>query len=236
MSEWKLLSWKSLSILLTLILIPFIISLVANYTTWLRTRDEVEITMKLDGWITIGAIQGNDISDLKLTYKDQAVGNAMKVSWRLINTGSKGIPAFEQPPAIAYPRDLKVIEPRISETSPLLKVGRQPRVLPGLGWIVVDSLGVFNPGDFIRLDVFVLDLPASEISANYFSNWDFVVKSVDHRKRIDLSSQVHSTETGREAQLIESNMWLLRSLAFGIILFAVVNILLLGRVRKEMKL
>ena len=63
----------------------------------------------------------------------------------------------------------------------------------------------------VKLDVFVLDLPTSEISTNYFSKWDFVAKSVDLRKKIDLSSQIYSRETGKDAQLVREITWASRT-------------------------
>ncbi len=85
MSKWRFWSWKTLSIILTIVLLPLVINLMGNYMTWFRTREEVEITLSLDDWITIGTLQESGLDELKLTYDGESVKNAVKISWRVVN-------------------------------------------------------------------------------------------------------------------------------------------------------
>ena len=85
---------KVLSVILTLVLIPFIVSLIANFTTWLSTRANIEITLALDGKITVGSLGASDVPDLALTWKNEPIKNLIKLSWRIENTGTRGINSF----------------------------------------------------------------------------------------------------------------------------------------------
>jgi len=45
--------------------------------------------------------------------------------------------------------------------------------------ISINSLGIFNPGDFFEIDVYIINMPDSIASSDYFSDWELVAKSVD---------------------------------------------------------
>ena len=158
---------------MTLIVIPFLIAVIASYTT----RDKTEITLKLDAWITIGSVQFGDLEELQLLYKGEAVKNVLKVSWRVINTGNKGIEVFEYGPAIQLPRQYSPISARITDTSPQLRVRRKLRLKENQ--IITDSLGIFNPGDFFKADIYLRDVPDTEITSKFFEAWSLVSKSLD---------------------------------------------------------
>ncbi len=185
----KILSWKTLSIILTVILIPFVISVLANITTWFGTRDRVEIMLKLNGWITVGSTFGTDLPNLKLTYNNKPVKNALKISWRITNTGSKGIEKFETNPAICFPKNLIVAESKVSQTSPLLKIDRKLGLNSENRVIEVKDIGVFNPGDFFTVDIYIIDMPALRITNNYFRDWTLTAKSVNLTIRKDITNE-----------------------------------------------
>lgn len=187
MPKWKLFSWKTLSTVLTIMLIPFVINLIANYTTWIGTKEKVEVLLKLDGWITIGSILESDLDNLKLTYEDKHIKNVLKVSWRIVNTGSKGIQKFESGPSIVYPEGLNVVEARISGTSSLLKIEKTLSVDRLKRTIEINELGIFNPGDYFRINVYIMDIPDSVVSDLSFDNWGIKGKAVDLKLRKDLS-------------------------------------------------
>lgn len=50
MAKWEFLSWKTLSIVLSIILIPFFIGVIVNYTTWLSTKRDGGDYIKI-GWM-----------------------------------------------------------------------------------------------------------------------------------------------------------------------------------------
>lgn len=86
---------KIVSFVLTIILIPFLISLIASYTTWFGTKDKIEVSITLDGHITVGSIMESSIPELALTWNGEPINNLLKLSWRVENSGTKGIPSFE---------------------------------------------------------------------------------------------------------------------------------------------
>jgi hypothetical protein len=142
-----------LKIIFGVILIPVILGLFTNFFTWFATKDKVEVTFKLDGWITIGSVQNADLPDLKLMLDNQMVQNILKVSWRIINTGNKGIMNFESGPFIVFPKGQDIISARITESSHLLKAAKNLRTTENN--LYIDSLGVFNSGDFFKVDIYI---------------------------------------------------------------------------------
>jgi hypothetical protein len=150
----------------------------------------VEITLKLDGWITVGTLLESDLPNLKLMYSDKPVKNALKISWRIINTGSTGISEFEKAPSIVYPVKFDIAEARISETSPLLKIDKNLSINPEHRTIEVNNIGVFNPRDFFKIDVYIMDIPESLVSIDYFTDWDLIAKSVDLQLKKDITFEV----------------------------------------------
>ncbi len=196
MPGWRFISWKTLSILLTIVL-----GLAVNYVSWLRTRDCTEITFRLKDWRLIGIMWENELDDLELTYNSKSVKNILKVSWEVVNTGTTGISGFETPPLILYPRRLNIAEARISETSPLLKIGERIRIDSERGIIEIGSIGILNPGDFFQVDVYMLDIPTSIVSAEYFSDWKLIAKSVDLKVKRGVSENMISEKRGGERML-----------------------------------
>lgn len=195
MNVWttKKKSWlKWIGIISTAVLIPFIISLIANLTTWFGTKEKVEITFKLDGWISIGSIRTNDLPNLKLMLSDQPVANILKVSWRITNTGNKGINEFESGPTIVLPKDLKIVYAQISDTSPHLKIGRTVHIIDNKAHI--DSLGIFNPTNYFRIDFYLKDIGESSLNNQYFESWDFEGKSLDLDIYRDISTADQQSE------------------------------------------
>lgn len=187
MAKWKFLTWKTLSIILLSIFIPLIVNLIAAYIIWFRTRERVEITLKLDGWITIGQVLESDLPNLKLLYNDKPVKNALKISWRIINTGSEGISEFETRPTLGYPGKFNITEAKISQTSPLLNIDKNLSINSEHRTIEVNDIGIFNKGDFFKIDVYIMDIPESMLSIDYFTDWDLIAKSVDLQLKKDIT-------------------------------------------------
>ncbi len=234
MATWKLFSWKSLSIFVTIVFVPFTISLIANYTTWFGTKERIEITCKLDGWITIGTLLETDLEGLELTYKGESVKNAMKVSWIIINTGSKGISGFEKPPSIVYPGQLNVVKATVSDKSPLLNVDKELSIDPEQRAIRVSNIGIFNANDFLKIDLYIIDIPDSRISIDYFNNWSFVAKSLDLELKVDTAFQLQREEIpDRETEYFrEFPFFVIIGIAFTALagtLFLVFSILFQGK-------
>ena len=150
-----------------MILLPLAISLAANYMTWVRTKENIEITLKLESWIMIGTILDSDLENLELTYKKKPLKNIAKIKWSIINTGSKGISKFENPPVITYPKDINIAEVRISDKSPLLQVSNDLTLNAKLRTIEINDLGIFNSEDFIEIDVYIIDMPESVIPLDF---------------------------------------------------------------------
>lgn len=181
-SSW--LTWKTFSIcLLIYFLIPFIISIIANYITLLRTKQRVELTCKLDGWITVGELRNADMLGLELTYNGSTIRNISKLSLRIANTGDVGIDKgkFEKAPTIIYPTirtyktvsidDQEEIDRRTHPLldivkaqvySPTVKVDREPLIDHESGTITVQNLGVFNAGEHFIVDIYIADTSKRE--------------------------------------------------------------------------
>ena len=163
--------------ILTGALIPLVIALIANFFTWYKTKDNVEITLKLEGWITIGSVEFSDLPNLKLFLDSEEVNNILKVSWRIINTGNKGIEKFESGPFIEFPDDLNVVSARIDETSPFLKVAKIPIISSTR--IVIDSLGIFNSLDYMKVDLYLKNISKQDVTTEFFDKWDLKGKTLN---------------------------------------------------------
>ena len=150
-----------------------------NFVTWYKTKDRIELTCQLDGYISIGSILESDLSDLKLIYNNNPVKNALKVSWRIINTGSRGISEFEKKPMLIYPERFNIVKANVSETSPLLNIDKNVRMDPIHKRIEIDNLGILNPKDFFKVDVYMIDVPDSNVSQDYFNDWIFMAKALN---------------------------------------------------------
>lgn len=161
----RILQW-----IITGMLIPIIIGLLVNFYTWYKTKDKVEVTLKLDSWIMIGSIESSDLPSLKLYLGSEEVKNILKVSWNIINTGNKGIEKFETGPFIEFPNDLDVVYARVAETSPLIKVADKLKISGNK--IIVDSLGIFNSSKYIKVDIYLKDIPKQNINSEFFDKWE----------------------------------------------------------------
>lgn len=171
----KLPKWVKITFLV--ILVPLILSVISNLLTWFATKDKIEVTFKLDGWITIGSVKYADLPTLKLMLDQQEVENILKVSWRVINTGNKGIINFESGPLIEFPEGSDIVIAKVSESSPYLKVARKLRIVGNQAFI--DSLGVFNSCDFFKVDFFIKNIAEQKITKQYFKEWILSGKSLD---------------------------------------------------------
>lgn len=186
----KIAKWSV--VILSLVVLPLGISLVANFTTWFSTKEKVEVTLKLDGWITIGSVKFGDLPDLMLTLQSEPVENILKITWRIVNTGNKGIQGFESGPFITFPKDLNVVSAKISETSQFLKIKRELEVKDEKAEI--KSLGVFNPGNYFRVDFYLKDVTKDATTNEYFSKWELLGKSLDISITKDLSIMAEKLE------------------------------------------
>jgi hypothetical protein len=175
MEKFKLISWKTLSFILSLFLIPFIVNIIANYST----RDNVQISLKLNGWIMLGNMPEMELQTFQFLYKNKPIKRALKISWKIINTGSKGIGSFEQMPAIIYPKKLIISDAFISNESPLLKIDKTLTIDSLNNQIIIRSMGIFNPNDFFDIDVYLIQFPDSLNVLNNLNEWDITAKSID---------------------------------------------------------
>lgn len=193
MTKWKFLSRKTLIVvlifMLTSIFIPFVINLVTDSITWFRTRDLFEVTCTLDAWITIGSVVDNDLPELKLIYKDELVKNVLKVSWHIANTGTKGIEKFEKNPLIVYPERLSIVKAVVSSRSPSLKIDSNVLIDPEHRTIGINRIGVFNRNEFFNIDIYIIGISDTKISADYFDDWDFVAKGLDLHTEVEMASE-----------------------------------------------
>ena len=156
---------------------PIVIGLIVNFTTWFTTKDNFNITFKLEGWITVGSIQFGDLPNLKLTLEDQQVENILKVTWSIKNTGNKGIESFESGPWIEIPTYLNLVSANISQKSTLLNISNVLSCHENR--VIVDSLGLFNTNDYFVIDIYLRDIKNQNITRHYFENWKLIGKSLD---------------------------------------------------------
>lgn len=61
--------------------------------------------------------------------------------------------------------------------------------------ISVADLGIFNPGDFFLVDVYVTDVPESAISLDFFEGWNLEAKALDLDIKKDLGAATRGAET-----------------------------------------
>jgi len=198
---------KIVSFVLTIILIPFLISLIASYTTWFGTKDKIEVSITLDGHITVGSIMESSIPELALTWNGEPINNLLKLSWRVENSGTKGIPSFEHGPSITYPEGIQLASSTISYTSPKLKVNNNLVIDPNERHISVADLGIFNPGDFFLVDVYVTDVPESAISLDFFEGWNLEAKALDLDIKKDLGAATRGAETTEKTSWFRRNLY-----------------------------
>ena len=104
----------------------------------------------------------------------------MKLSWRVENTGTKGISSFdEHGPLLTYPSGTIVVDSRIVNSSPLLNIGKKPTIDTIDNNISIGDLGIFNKQDFFVIDIYVRDLAESGISQQFLNEWNLKAKALD---------------------------------------------------------
>lgn len=187
MAKWKIFNWKTLAIILTIIIIPLIIGYMTNILSWKQTRARVEITLKLDSWKTIASYSDSDLQNLKLTHNEKPIKNVLKMSWRIINTGTEGIEKFEVNPSILYPENTNIASAFVSEFSGLLKIDRTLSIDYDNRNIKVDNIGIFNPGEFFKIDIYVIDSPSTSFSTDVLYDWNLMSKAKDLKIKKDMS-------------------------------------------------
>lgn len=202
MSEQKKARFEKIRFITFTLLISLGIALTAGYIIWRFTRDSTEITLELDGWITIGTLTEKPLEGLELTYQKAPIRNVIKISWSIINTGTKGISKFETYPSLIYPGGL-VPQAEISETSPLLQINKKLLIDSINTTIKVSNMGIFNPGDFFRVDVYLIDIPDTLVLIDYLKNWDLKAKAVDLSiiKNVVPELPLQSQEAARKKRL-----------------------------------
>lgn len=196
--------FKIISFVLIIILIPFLINLIAGYTTWFGTKDKTEVSIALEGHITVGSIMESSIPELALTWNDEPINNLLKLSWHVENTGTKGIASFEYGPSITYPENIQLASSTISTTSQNLKVNNLI-IEPNERRIDIEDLGIFNPGDFFNVDVYLTDIPESEISLSFFEGWNLEAKALDLDIRKNLEAATRIAEKTEKPNWLQRN-------------------------------
>lgn len=175
---------KILSGLYKFLIVSIFGGIIAGFVIWYFTKEKTEITFRLEGWITVGSFMQQELPGLSLMLNGESVKNIMKVSWSVSNSGDKGIDRFESGPFIKFPRDLDVVSARISNKSPFLKISENLNIGESLAY--VDSLGIFNSGDFFKVDFYLKDIEDQNITNEYFNNWRLNGKSLDLIFRNDI--------------------------------------------------
>lgn len=162
------------------------LNLIANGVFGGFTREKVEITFRLDSWITIGELKGADLPDLKLAYRSKPVENAIKLSWIIANTGSEGIETFGKLPSLVYPETLNVVDAKIS--SPSLEVIKV-KLNKANRTIEVKEIDIFNPDEYFRVDVYATDVVTS---SDYLNKWEIKAKATNLLIRKEIKAETIS--------------------------------------------
>jgi len=179
-------SRKTIGVIITVILVPLAISLIANYTTWFGTRQITEVTLRLAGWIAVGSTGFGDLPGLRLMLNSEPIESVVKVSWTVTNTGNKGIASFESGPSLVFPAELQVVRAVISDASPLLHVSRALSIKRNRA--TIDSLGIFNAGNFMKVDIYIKNVPAGRITEAFFNDWKLEANALDLSVKKDISN------------------------------------------------
>ena len=183
-----------------ILFIPLVISLVGSLVVavymWRATRDQAEITCNLEGWIAIGSIVEAELEELEMTYAGQPVSNVLKVSWRIANTGNKGIERFETPPFITYPEGLTVTQAVVSEKPDLLAIDKYGIIESEERVIKLSNIGILNENDSFQLDVCMLNVAAADVSPQFFEQWSFDAKALDLVTKMELERAGINASTG----------------------------------------
>jgi len=234
MSKQKKSRLKELRLTTLSLFVSLSVALTAGYVIWRITRDSTEITLKLDGSIIVGTLADETLEGLELTYRKIAVRNVIKISWSIINTGTKGISEFETYPSLIYPGGF-VPQAEISETSPLLQINKDLLIDPINTAIKITSMGIFNPKDFFRVDVYLIDIPDTLILTDYLKNWDLKAKAVDLSITKSVVSELSSQprDAPRWVGFIETTILPLIMAISLIMMMVSVTSMFLKRIRKR---
>lgn len=213
--------FKIVYFVLIIIVIPLLIGLFAGYATWFRTKDTTEVTIALEGHITMGSIMESSIPKLALTWNGEPINNLLKLSWRVENSGTRGITSFEHGPSISYQEGIQVASSSISYTSQKLKINKNLVIDPNERIISVSDLGIFNPGDYFLVDVYLTDIPESEISLSFFEGWNLEAKALDLDIKKDLVA------ANRVAEKRERPNWVRRNIIM-IVMFYLIFVIIIS--------
>ncbi len=168
------------------VVIGVVTSLVAGIITWEWIQKErVEITCRLEGWRAIVA-EADELEGLEVTYAGQSVSNVLKVSWRIANSGNRGIESFETPPSITYPDDITVVQAIVSEKPELLTIDKEGTIDSEKRVIKLKNIGSLNENESFKLDVYMLNAVAADVSPKFFEPWRFVAKALDLVTKMEL--------------------------------------------------
>ena len=210
-----------------LIIVPFTIALIANFFTWVQTKDKYEITFQLDNWITIGNVNLGDLPNLRLLHGDNMIDNILKVSWLVTNTGNKGISYFETGPYIQFPNGLNIVAAKIDEKSSLLKVNRYATLDKNIAYI--DSLGLFNRDEFFKIDFYICDANIDSITNEYFSNWNLIGKTLD----LSIKKVLTKADESQTISLIQAIKFISYGVAGSSLIFSILLWVMLDLIQKK---
>ena len=101
-----------------------------------------------------------------------------------------GIKGFEEFPYITYPEDYSFADAIISQTSPFLKIDKNLIKDPDKCIIKVNGLGLFEPGDFFIVDVYIIEIPNDLILMDYFTRWRLMARSAGLKIKKNLTLEV----------------------------------------------
>lgn len=179
---------KSLALFISLV-VSLLANVVFGVSWWYAIRDRVEITCSLAGWIPLGGVEEVELEELKITYAGQPVDNALKVTWRIANTGNKGIKDFEIPPSISYPEYLTVVKAFVSDKPKMLKVDKNATIDSEEGVIKLNNIGILNEDESLKLDVLIVNVTTADVSREYFGGWQFDAKALDLVTKMELETK-----------------------------------------------
>ncbi len=213
-------------------IITIVFGIIAGFITWQYTKEKTEITLKLESWIIVGSFIEQELSGLSLMLDGDSLKNIMKISWQVVNSGDKGITTFETGPYFEFPRNLDVISAKISNKSPLLKISENLNIIDSLAY--VDSLGIFNSGDFFKVDFYLKDIEEQHTTNEYFNNWHLNGKSLDLTIITDIEFTDVITDIYRDLSIVSYSLFtlgvILITFTIMFITFAIRDI----RMRKEL--
>jgi len=133
----------------------------------------------MEGWQPIGSEYIGEKSGIKLALIDKEetkiVDNVIRVTWSIQNTGNKSIDKFEIVPNIRVPDSVNILTTVIGGRSDDLRVADKMSIINNI--VYVDSLGIFNPGEFFEMDIYLYNVPEDSSISYCFDEWVVCAKS-----------------------------------------------------------